>query len=51
MAGRPVYLFIFSMLSPRLDLRTLAGYFTEKIKFNSWLWDSCIICSQPPLYR
>jgi len=26
MAGRPIYLLIFSMPSPRLELRTLADY-------------------------
>ena len=45
MAGRQVYLPIFLMLSPRLELRTLAGYITEKIKFNDWFWVSCFICS------
>jgi len=45
MVGRQVYLLIFLMFSPRLELRTLAGYFTEKIKFNGWLWDSYFICS------
>jgi hypothetical protein len=36
MVGRQVYLLIFLMLTPRLELRTLAGYFTEKIKIE-WL--------------
>jgi len=29
MVGRPVYLLVFLMPSPRLELRTLAGYTTH----------------------
>jgi hypothetical protein len=44
MAGRQIYLLIFLVLIPRLKLRILAGYFTEKIKFNGWLWYSYFVC-------
>jgi len=32
MPGRPVYLLIFLMPSPRLELRTLAGYSALRVK-------------------
>jgi hypothetical protein len=44
MAGRQIYLLIFLVLSPRLELRILVGHFIEKIKFNGWLWDSYFVC-------
>jgi len=33
MAGRPVYLLIFLMPSPRLELRTLTGYRMDTVQF------------------
>ena len=31
MAGRPIYLFILFVPSPRLELRTLAGYICSNV--------------------